>query len=58
MTIDKTIGNISRVWGRQNQRYPTLADHRAVAPRADVRLAGVHVIANPVDDVETVFPIA
>ena len=34
----KIQGNISRVWGRQNQRYPTLAAHPAVAPGADVLL--------------------
>jgi FAD/FMN-containing dehydrogenase len=38
---DQTIGNMSGVWGRQNQRYPTLADHPAVVSRAEVRLVSV-----------------
>jgi len=29
----ETIGNIGRVWGRQNQRYPTLAAHPARRPQ-------------------------
>jgi len=31
--LKETIGNISRVWGRQNQRYPTLAAHPARRPQ-------------------------
>ncbi len=44
----RTIGSISRVWGRQNQRYPTLADHPAVVSRLDQPVAAriEHVLSH------------